>query len=591
MGEIDYQRLKSRIDEVGAVALRLEQGVGQVGLQVAHVGQQNQETMSRLDALAREIAAFRLENERAGNVQRATTEIVGVKAELEHQYGHYNKVRRVALGILEGFDQGLISENQVRGVSETLVMETPGYWLAPVLVAMRAWWSDDPATCERALHEAIRRSPRHTALFMALLLRRQGRAESSLRWLRHYLAALDPAALGREFAMVLESVSQGAFGPAGVRMIAERLDIWREHLLHDENAQTAQVGRWRQELERYVGPSSATRFPRLAAVSPQWPLMDTALGRADAHDRLIATYSAMTAEEITAPDRLEDQVDDILDGLVRGYDDEELPLRRQHAEYQAIVEHNGDTAAAKRALQTDLLALDKTLDYLTIQSEAALNPGKLGVSRATQRTAVSSCHDWFARAHAAYSAEYRAALPTNVEAVFEGSHQAAGRVFQLPRWTGSFTEPMEALEASLNLHWNRAAQPFIDSLAYKWGTNLIGPIALAVIGTICGAAVSPVLIIFVLLAAGVWGAVLYSQSLAAAKRQDEVRALLEQAKQDSLEQLRAAGAEVVDWTSAFQQADRREPAVRELIADLATAGSTATPYERRVVGDGAQVGA
>jgi hypothetical protein len=583
--------LRNKVDKVMGKVDTLDVGVRQVSAQVAHVGQRAEETIVQLADLAREIAAFRLENERAGNVQRATTEIVGVEAKLEHQYGHYNVVRRVALGILEGFDQGLISESQVRGVSEQLVMETPGYWLAPVLVAMRAWWSDDPATCERAINEAIKRSPRHTALFLALLLRRQGRGESSLRWLRHYLAALDPASLGREFAMVLECVSQGAFGPAGVRVIAERLDIWREHLLNDESAQAAQVARWRQELERYVGPSSTARFPRLAAVSPQWPLMDAGLSRAAAHDRLIAAYSAMANEEITAPDRLEDQVDDILDSLVRGYDDEELPLRRQHAEFAAIVEHDGDRAAAQRALETDLLALDKTLDYLTIQSEAALNPGKLGVSRATQRTAVSSCHDWFSRAHATYSAEYRAALPQDVEAVFESSHNAAGRIFQLPRWVGSFTRPIEQLEADLNLHWNRAAQPFIDGLAYKWGVNLIGPIALAVVGTICGAAVSPVLIVFVLIAAGIWGGVLYAQSQKAAKVQEDMRNFLEKAKQDSIQQLRAAAAEVIDWTTAFQQADRQESAVRALIADLATAGSSATPYERRVVADGAQLGA
>jgi hypothetical protein len=343
--------------------------------------------------------------------------------------------------------------------------------------------------------------------------------------------------------------------------------------------------------ERYVGPSSTDRFPRLANVSPQWPLMDAGLSRAAAHERLIATYSAMSAEEITAPDRLEDQVDEIVDHLVTDYDDDELPLRRDHAEFEAIIEHHGDKAAAQRALATDLLALDKKLDYLTIQSEAALNPDKLGVSRATQRTAVSSCHDWFSRAHAAYSAEYRAALPQNVEAVFESSHNAAGRVFQLPRWTGSFTRPMEQLEADLNAHWSRTAQSFIDSLSYKWGTNLIGPVALAVVGTICGVSLSPVLIVFVLIAVGIWGGVLYSQSQKALQVQEGARTFLEQAKQDSLQQLRAAGAEVIDWTTAFQQADRQEPAVRALIADLAASGSSATPYERRVVGDGAQVGA
>ena len=54
-----------------------------------------------------------------------------------------------------------------------------------------------------------------------------------------------------------------------------------------------------------------------------------------------------------------------------------------------------------------------------------------------------------------------------------------------------------------------------------------------------------------------------------------------------MQQLRGAVAEVTDWTTAFRQADCREPAVRTLIADLATAGNSASPYERRVAHAGA----
>ena len=581
MSEVDYT-LRRKVDEVQGLVLRLEQGVGQVGMQVATVGQQAAETRSELQQLTHAFQMYVLEAQRTANVQRAETRIGVVEAQLEHRYGHYKVVRRVARGVLQGFDVGLISDDTVRDLSEKLLMETPGYWLAPVLVAMRAWLSDQPELCERAVQEAFERSPSKTALFMALMLRRQGRAESSLRWLRHYLAALDPGKLGREFAMILECVSQGAFGPAGVVLIQERLDAWREQLLRDETREQAQVTRWRAELERHVAPSSAARYPRLVAVSPQWPLMDAALGRAGAHANLIQLYSAMAAEQNTVPDRLEDQVDDVLDLLVTGYDDEELPLRREHAGHQAVVRHGGDLAAAHRDLDTELLALDKTLDYLTIQSEAALNPEKLGVSRATQRMAVSSCHEWFAQAHAGYSRDYRAAVPPNVEAVFEGQHNAAGVVFQLPRWVGSFTQPMEALERSLAEHWDRAAQPFIDGLAYRWGRNLVAPIAVTAVLFICFAATKPIGILVALLVGGVWGAVLWSQSQAAAKRQQEVRDLLNRAKQDSLQQLRGAGAEVVDWSTEFQRADGREPAVRALIADLAQAGATAAPHERRV---------
>jgi hypothetical protein len=580
MADIDHT-LRRKVDEVQGLVLRLEQGVGQVGMQVATVGQQAQETRTELQQLIRDFNAHVVEAQKTANVQRAETRIGVVEAQLEHKYGHYKVVRNLATGMLQGFDLGLVSDDTVRNVSEQRMLETPRYWLAPVLVALRAWLADEPEMCDRAIQEAYRRSPAKTSLFMALTLRRQGREENSLRWLRHYLAALNPGELGREFAMILESVSQGAFGPAGVALIQERLDDWRVRLMSDESRNLAQVTRWRAEIDQHAGPTSAAKYPRLVSVSPQWPQMDAALGRAGAHESLIRKYSAMAAEEPTPAERLEDQVDDILDLLVRGYDDEELPLRREHAEHHAVVRHGGDLAAARRSLDTDLLALDKKLDYLTIQSESALAPDKLGVSRATQRMAVSSCHEWFAQAHAAYSRDYRAAIPPNVDAVFQGQHNAAGVVFQLPQWVGSFTQPMEALERSLAEHWDRAAKSFIDNLAYKWGTNLIAPIAITVVLLVC-AFQQPAILLLALLVGGGWGLYLWNQSQAAAKRQDEVRALLERGKQDSLQQLRGAGAELVDWSQAFQQADGQESAVRALIADLARSGATATPYERRV---------
>ncbi|XVU23522.1 hypothetical protein ACQPZJ_40705 [Actinoplanes sp. CA-054009] len=581
--------LHRKVERVESLVLRLEQGVGEVGLEVAKVGARADEANDRLQKLSQDFEAYVLQAERTANVQRSETRIGVVEGQIEHQFGHYKVVRRVATGMLQGFDLGLVSDETLRDVGEQLMIETPRYWLAPVLVALRAWLADEPERCERAVQEAFRRSPSRTSLFMALMLRRQGRAESSLRWLRHYLAALDPNELGREFAVILESVSQGAFGPAGVRIVQERLDVWRAQLLDDEGREQEQVARWRSEVERHAGPGSQERFPRLATVCPQWPQMDQALARAGAHDALIAEYSAMSAEEPAPRERLEDQVDDILDRLVTGYDEEELPLRRELARHHAVVRAGGDLAAAQHDLDTDLLALERRLDYLTIQSESALNPEKLGVTRATQRMAVSSCHDWFAQAHGAYSRDYRATLPADVEAVFETSHSAVGQVFRLPRWTGSFTQRIEELEQSLADHWDRAARPFIDSLAFKWGTNLIAPIAVTVVLLICAGVVgNPVMFLLPLLVGGVWALVLWTQSQSAAHRQREADEVIRQAKTDSLQQLRGAAAELVDWAGVFRQADSREPAVRALIADLATAGSAPSPYERRV---GAPAGA
>ncbi|GIF05195.1 hypothetical protein [Actinoplanes siamensis] len=584
------RQLHHKVDAVQQLVLRLEEGVGQVSLQVAGVGQRTEEVNSQLQLLARSFEEYVLKAERTANAQRAETRIGVIEAQIEHRFGHYKVVRRVARGMLQGFDVGLVSDETLRDVGEQLMVETPGYWLAPVLVALQAWLADDQATCERAVQEAFHRSPGRTSLFMALILRRQGRGESSLRWLRHYLAALDPSDLGREFAVILESVSQGAFGPAGIEMVQERLDQWRAQLLSDPAREQAQIQRWRSELEKYVGPPVADRYPRLVAVSPQWPQMDRVLSRAAAHEALINRYSAMAVEEPAARARIEDQVDDILDLLVTGFDEEELPLSRDLAENHAIVKHGGDLAAARRDLDTDLLALDKRHDYLTTQSESALNPDKLGVSRATQRMAVSSCHEWFAQAHAQYSRDYRTELPADVEAVFESDHNLAGVAFRLPRWTGSFTRPIEALERSLAEHWDRAGRPFVDSLAYNWQRNLIAPGAVVLVLLLCGFA-QPIMLVAALLVGAVWGGVLWYQAQNQAAVQQQARDFLERAKVDSIQQLRGGAAELADWTTAFRQADGREAAVRAVVADLATAGSPATPYERRVAHAGTRTGA
>ncbi|GAB7046455.1 hypothetical protein [Catenuloplanes indicus] len=581
-----------RIDHVGAKVEQVDQGLIAVSAQVGQVGQRADETQTELRRLAADFQRFVLDAQRTANVQRAETRVGVVEAQIEHQFGHHNVVRRTATGMLQGFDVGLVSEETVRAVSEQLMVQNPRYWLAPVLVALGAWAADEPELCERAVQEGFRRSPGRTSLFMALVLRRQGRREASVRWLRHYLAAQDPTALGRDFAMILECVSQGAFGPAGVDLVRERLDAWRARLLDDDARQDAQVTRWRAELDRYIAGSSGQRFPFLAGVSPQWPQMDRALSCAAANGALIDTYRALAAETPTPAAQLEDQVDDILDRLVREYDEEELPLRREHAQARAIIRHNGDINAAQRDLATDLTALERTLDYLTIQSESALNPAAIGVSRSTQRMAVSSCHEWFARAHGMFSRDYRAALPTDVHAVFQGNHNAAGVVFQLPRWTGSFTRPVPDLERDLAAHWDRAAAPFIASLGWDWRRQGVGPligiVAAALVVMFCLGQGSPLLGVLAGAMIGGGGALfLWSRQRAGAKRQQEAREVLERGKYDSIRQLRAAGAELVDWNTAFRAADGREPEVRAMIADLATIGSPASPYERRVAENGA----
>ncbi|MFF4573357.1 hypothetical protein [Streptomyces sp. NPDC001410] len=583
MSEVDYT-LRRQVQEVSNLVIRLSEQVGSVSGQVSTVEANQQQTRTELQQLRDEFLAFVQQAQATANVQRAETRIGAIEDKIDHEFGHHKTVRRTAVGMLQAFDIGLVSEDNVRLVGDQLMLQTPRYWLAPALVALASWSADDRTLCERAVDEAFRRSPDRTSLFFALVLRRQGRSEGAVRWLRHYLLAQDPAALGREFAVILEAIAQGAFGLVGRELLDRTLAEWRSQLMDSADAQARQVRRWRDELESLRGPSQAAEFPRLAAVSPQWVTLDGVLSSARGQQPVLDKYRAIMDREFQPSERIEDAVDDILDRLVSEYDNEELPLRRDLAFNQAVVDHDGDLTAARKTADADAASYEETLDYLTVQTTAALNPQAIGTSPATQRLSVAACHEWFQQAHAAHTRDYRAAVPQDVQAQFATSHSVGSQLFQLPTWVGSFTQPLASLEKSLSDHWDRYTGPFVEALAFPWLkkvaplAGVVAAILLFLAGSWPAFAIGAAAIV-----ALVWGLVLRNQAQTAARAQAAARELLDRAKTDSLHQLRSASAELTDWYEKFTTADQTEAKVRELIATLPTAGGGASPFEGRTV--------
>lgn len=571
------------VKRIENIVVALSREVDAVGAEVGAVHAAQQQARSELAQLRADFQAFARASERRASVQRAETRIGVLQDQLEHEFGHHKVVRRSATGLLQAFDVGLVSEEAVQAVSEQLMIQTPRYWLAPALVGLSAWSADDRDLCDRAIAEAYRRSPSKTALLFTLILRRQGRVESSTRWLKHYLDAQDPAALGRNFAVILESVANGAFGPGGRAVVEASLTAWRE-ALSDDTSHERQVHRWRTEVESHRPVTARGHYPSLAAISPQWPRLGACLSGAEGHAPLLEKYQAMMAEEIPAPDRMEDGLDDILDRLVNEYDDEELPIQRDLAFNKAVIERDGDVAAAQVDADAVTTALETTLDYLSIQTGSALEPASLGVSRATQRIAVASCRDWFARAHEQATSAYRAQLPADVDVEFDSSHNLGAKTFQLPAWKGALSAGVPALEASLGAHWDRTIEAYVASLAYPLKQKAIVPGIATVLVALIFFNVNIVAgLLLTLLVAGVSALVLIQKNQQSVAAQQQARTQLGTWRQQSITQLRAAGAELVDWGARFQAADEKADEARAFIAALGTAGHAATPWERRTI--------
>ncbi|MFB7970353.1 hypothetical protein [Streptomyces rubiginosohelvolus] len=586
MTEID-RRLHHKVEQVGNHVLRLTENLIAVSDQVSAVDTAQKQTQDSLAELVAEFRSFVRAAQLTANVHSAETQILSVEERLEREYGHLKRVRRTAVGILQAFDVGLASQETVQQISEELMIESPRYWLAPALVALAAWPRDDRALCEKAVEEAFRRSPARTSLLFALILRRQGRTDAAVRWLHHYLRAQDPNSLGREFAVILECISQGAFGPAAREVMKATLATWRETLMTDDEAQHAQVRRWRSEIDGLRGPASQ-EFPRLAEFSPQWQALDAALRSAGAHQELLDAYAAIPEPETRISDRLEDTVDDILDQLVNEYDSEELPHHRELALHRAVVAAGGDREAAQRAADADAPSYEERSDYLTVQTTAALNPEAIGASAATQRLSVAACAPWLAEAHAGFSRDYRAAVPSEVQLLIgvPAGIALGGKKFWMPAWKGSFNTDVDALERSLTSHWERRIEPFVESLAYPLRNQLLllGGTVLGIFLLLVGASTG-FAVLLALVVGGAWGILLLRRHDAAASTQEGARTVLRTHQQKAVDQLHGAAAELADWQQRYRDADAVEPAARALIASLTTGTTPSAPFEGRVVTD------
>lgn len=183
-------------------------------------------TKDYLTALRREFEEYAQTAARQANVQESTTVVGNLRAELERQFGHYAVVRRTSTGMLQAFDVGNVTNQVVSQVSEELMIQTPRYWLVSAIVARCMVARRRGERLEKSVREAFSRDKNKTSLFFALILRRQGRLDEALRWLRHYLTSLDPLALGREFSIILEATSYDAFGPAGQALLSEVMTRW-----------------------------------------------------------------------------------------------------------------------------------------------------------------------------------------------------------------------------------------------------------------------------------------------------------------------------------------------------------------------------
>lgn len=503
-------------------------------------------------------------------IQISETRLVRVRQELETTFGFYAEIRRRATGILQASDLAIVRQETMRSSTEEAMINAPGYWLAPALVALSAWIGDKRELAQKALLEAMRRDDCKTSLLMTLVCRRLGRHDVSRAWLVRYFSLQDPFALDRDVIVLVDALASGVFGSASLAKSHEAISAWLNEIGNRVGVIEEQRARWNAALRAMHPSSPPNRFPYLEKYSPTWPRLRDGLLGVGINAIFSDKVTQMFGGEIVLSPRLVERVDGLVDDLVTNFDDAELPLRRQERRLQLVIDAGGDRAAADAQFAIETQAFQEQASFIAVLTNAALGIGVGELSRATQRLAFALSVPWIIEAYDDVVADVRAKQPGTIDLAIES-------------WSGTTTDGSNeaALLEDLENHINdEEATEYakLNSIRFWWSAMAA---AVCLVLAVVARQSAMVWLIFAGILALVQG-FSYVMRIGAMKR---MKLHFESRREAGASIVKALASEVVDLREEVSREDGRAESVRAMLSEIRAGehiGASADPGRRIV---------
>ena len=326
---------------------RLGNKVDALGSHVSSVESQISEVRDDLAALRNDFLTMMEEQRRASALEQAATELVSVRQEMEKKFGNYGVVRNTMVGILQATDAALVRKATISTVSEELMISTPDYWLAPVLVALAAWINNNRDLAERAISEAVRRDNEHSSLAMALICRRNHRTATCYEWLARYFSTQNAAKIDMDSMVYIDAYVNGIFGPDEKHLCDDYMSRWIGQIQSQTpQFEEKQSQSWAEYFRTYE-TDGGSKYPALKAVVKEFGYIDKYLGKINAIEEISKGFEGIRNAEIDSR-TLAEQVDSHLMELVNSDDPKERQLREEEEYLLAVKACEGDVTQARR---------------------------------------------------------------------------------------------------------------------------------------------------------------------------------------------------------------------------------------------------
>lgn len=457
--------LQSKLNSIQSSINSLESQTSSMHSSVSDMSSKVNSLQKELADLRKDFNAMVEDQRKTMNLQRAISELVRVRQEIDQKYGNYTVIRQTMLGVLQATDLALVKKTTISKVSEELMLSTPNYWLAPCLVAVAAWISNDRELAERAIKEALKRDEEKTALAMALICRRNGRVQTGYEWLSIYFAKQSATNFTEESFTYIDAYVNGIFGPDERHTCQGYVSKWIDEVRGNKsNFEASQVQTWKEYCSRYY-KNADSDYPDLANAVPEYGKISNVVGRIKGLDDIKKDFRGIQ-EAFVDTDAMKKAVDAELIRLIGNYDASEMDIRKEE-EYLSLVKYfGGDEDKAKAEMQArEAKRLRHKLDFIE-QMSSEITSGK-ETTPSKKKTAVTFLSAYINKGANQYIAEPKSAFPSEV-------------TVNIDKWSGKSRDGSEVQQLSVDYEhaMNKARE---DSIRYATTTK---PKALLIVSII-----------------------------------------------------------------------------------------------------------
>ncbi len=410
--------LERKLNDVASSVHRIEDQLVNTNDKITSVADDLGKVSHELTELRTSFEEFMQETIRANMLQKALTELVRVRQEIENNFGGYKVVRETMLGVLQATDLALVKKTTISQVTEELMLSTPDYWLAPCLVAVSAWIGNNRDLANRAIAEAVKRDEEKTALTMALICRRNNRTATCFEWLSLYFSRQTASNFTKSNFTYLNAYLNGVFGPDENHMCDDYVAKWmREIQSNGGDVEKQQVEQWSEYCSSFTVDLDS-QFPQMNSCVHEYSDIAAYVSRICSVDTIANNFSQMKNVEVDQQ-ALKQNIDQTLIDLISHYDKREEPLRNEERYLIKIREFNGDAAAARAAiLEEDRAKTENALDLISQMTNIVVEkePG----SPSEKKTSVSYLSSYIRSGFQNYITEKKTAFPKGITLNIDG---------------------------------------------------------------------------------------------------------------------------------------------------------------------------